>query len=591
MDIPFKLTFISYPEKIMEWTNFSPSLTDALDDINKYSYNCKELLDLRVKFECEDLEAKLWIEVMDMLPNAEFEEGEVECFLPSSRYRNIYLNSESKDNEKGLVYTPLLPGVYRIIVTFAGNEKLYAFLNIEPLRINENQLETMRKEVEETIAGLAKGISTKKTALNFHKDSDILKKYSLLITNADVLTMNLYLILKDPKFKVEKKYIQKPLGKPLKSDLHTIRLNQVRNNKHHRKYSYYNMLEYDVPLNRNLKFFLQELLNDTISVVNYLKVNISGLRAEISIQKETYESRKKMVKEVELLESHLKTMEQLKSTLVNALNQEWLKNITSNLEQQHRVHRYPYYRSIYNLYLNLQKESHYQVTAFENYVYYWKETSKLYEIWGFIKLLVMLKESSLGFSKFKGWIFEQENQVIYPLLTAQDIIAMENQDGLKIKLYYDAILPKSNESEGSFENPLITNEINDRPDFRIDIYHQDIFRGSIIADFKYRGSSKLGTPGTYINNNTTSKGYKVYSQLINYSYANSYYINRKNKGEYAYPAVQRVFGIFPRMSNQSSFWEKDTGTRIIRCSLSPNVEFGNLENEIIQIINDSINRH
>lgn len=293
MDIPFKVTFISYPEKIMEWANFSPSLTYALDDIKKYSYDCKELNDLRVKFECDDTEAKLWIEVMDMLPNAEFEEDEVECFLPSNRYRNIYLDSKSKDNEKGLVYTPLLPGVYRIIVTLAGSEKFYAFLNVEPLRINENQLETMRKEVEETIAGLAKGISSKKTALNFNNNSDILKKYSLLINNADSLIMNLYLILKEPKFKVEKKYRQNPVGKPLKTDLHAIRLNQVKNNKHHHKYSYSNILEYDIPLNRSLKFFLQELLNDVISVVKYLKVNISGLRAEISIQKEVYESRKK----------------------------------------------------------------------------------------------------------------------------------------------------------------------------------------------------------------------------------------------------------------------------------------------------------
>lgn len=588
MDIPFKVTFISYPEKIMEWANFSPSLTYALDDIKKYSYDCKELNDLRVKFECDDTEAKLWIEVMDMLPNAEFEEDEVECFLPSNRYRNIYLDSKSKDNEKGLVYTPLLPGVYRIIVTLAGSEKFYAFLNVEPLRINENQLETMRKEVEETIAGLAKGISSKKTALNFNNNSDILKKYSLLINNADSLIMNLYLILKEPKFKVEKKYRQNPVGKPLKTDLHAIRLNQVKNNKHHHKYSYSNILEYDIPLNRSLKFFLQELLNDVISVVKYLKVNISGLRAEISIQKEVYESRKKIEKEKDLLEIHLKTIKQLKYTLVNSLNQEWLKNISSNLEQQHRVHRYPYYRSIYSLYLNLRKESQYQINAFKNYIYYWKETSKIYEIWGFIKLLVMLKQSSLKFTLFKGWIFEQDSQVIYPLLTAEDIIIMENQDGLKIKLYYDTIIPKSNESEGSLENPLITNEINDRPDFRIDIYHQDMFKGSIIVDFKYRGIRKLGTPTTYINNKINSEGYKVYSQLINYSYANSYYLNRKNKSEYAFPAVQRVFGIFPLMSNQSPFFETDTGTRIIRCSLSPNVMFENIENEIITIIKDLI---
>jgi len=481
--------------------------------------------------------------------------------------------------------------VYRLIITLTASEKFYAFINVTPLRINENQLETMREEVEETIVGLAKETSYKKNALNLDDESDILKKYNLLITNADVLTMNLNLILKEPRFKMEKKYVHKQAGKPLKTDLHTIRLNQIGNNKHHRKYSYYYMLEYNISLNRSLKFFLRELLNDTISVKEYLQVNISGLRTEIRMQKEWFESRKKLEKKLDLLEKHLKTIEQLKFSLVNALSLEWLRTISSNLEQQHELHRYPYYRIIYSLYLNIHKESIYQVNAFENYVYYWKETSKLYEIWGFIKLLVMLKESSLGLSKFKGWIFEQDNQVIYPLFTAKDIITMENQNGIKLKLYYDAIIPKSNESRGTLENPLVTNEKNDRPDFRIDIYSQDIFRGSIIADFKYRGSGKIGTPGVYIKNNTSSKGYDVYSQLVNYSYVNSYYINRKSEGEYAYPAVERVFGIFPKMSNQSLFWEKDTGTRIIRCSLSPNVDFDNIKNEIIGIINEVVSRH
>lgn len=51
-------------------------------------------------------------------------------------------------------------------------------------------------------------------------------------------------------------------------------------------------------------------------------------------------------------------------------------------------------------------------------------------------------------------------------------------------------------------------------------------------------------------------------------------------------ATKRVFGIFPRDSTESITFIRDAVTNIIRCSLSPGMEFNKFENEFVEIITD-----
>ena len=160
---------------------------------------------------------------------------------------------------------------------------------------------------------------------------------------------------------------------------------------------------------------------------------------------------------------------------------------------------------------------------------------------------------------------------------------------MKLVVIYDSIIIKHDGKSDTLENPLVSIENSNRPDFRIDIYHQGVFKGSILADFKYRSLGKLGNPYVYIQNRETDYGFKVYSQLIDYTYTKSFYMNRKEKRRRnADFAVKRVLGIYPKYSENSISFIRDAVTNIVRCSLSPGVEFKEIEEEIIGIISECI---
>lgn len=167
MDIPFKLTFYLNDSEGKEFNKFAKTLEEALQNIEDYCFSCKELQDIRVKFESNYTDIDLWIETMDMLPLKSFLDSEVELqrFLPSQETRGLYLNNKSKYNVRQLDYSYLLPGVYRIIVTIGNTDKYFAFLKVEPLRIDKEQLDLMREEVESILNGLAKEIATKRNLM------------------------------------------------------------------------------------------------------------------------------------------------------------------------------------------------------------------------------------------------------------------------------------------------------------------------------------------------------------------------------------------------------------------------------------------
>lgn len=153
------------------------------------------------------------------------------------------------------------------------------------------------------------------------------------------------------------------------------------------------------------------------------------------------------------------------------------------------------------MYQQLNKDKLFDVNPFEYYIYYWKETSKLYEIWGFLKILLMLKENEvLNLKEVTGWIFDSPDNSKYPFLAPNTKITLDSSEGLKLVIFYDSFIPKPDQELHSVDNPLISVENSNRPDFRLDIYYKGLFKGSILADFKYRNLGKLGNADVYINN-------------------------------------------------------------------------------------------
>ncbi|GIN89465.1 hypothetical protein J22TS1_05160 [Siminovitchia terrae] len=593
MDIPFKLTFYLNDSSGDEFARFSTSLDEVLENVEDYCYSCNELQDLRVRFESKQSGAELWIEIMDMLPEKSFKEYEIEQdhFLPSEDIRGIYLNINSKYNENKLDYSFLLPGIYRIVVTINKSDKYYSFLKVNPLRINEEQLKIMREEVENILNGLAKEVTTKrsiKTSINEFNNNDLLQKYHLLISQSEMLVNNIKLILKEPRYKIVKRYIVKSVDRPTRNDLKTTQLRQSKYNRNNKIPSYIYEIDYNLSVNCNLKKMLEEILKSSLLIDKYINVNIKLLKKEVSVQTKFKSPIDDIERRIKILTQHSSKLKQLKATLTFALENKWIKNIDVHLKNQDKLPRVPFYRTIYSLYLQLNKGNKFEVNPFEYYIYYWKETSKLYEIWGFLKLLLMLKDNKdLDLSETSGWIFDSTDNSRYPLLAPNTKITLNNSEGLKLVLWYDSIISKDDETTTT-DNPLITVANSNRPDFRLDIYYQGLFKGSILADFKYRPLGKLGNPVIYSHNRYSDQGHKVYSQLVDYTYTKTFYLNKNEKSLYADFSTLRVFGIFPRKDNEPTSFITDNMTNIIRCSLSPGVEFNKIEDEFLQIINEAI---
>lgn len=591
MDIPFKLTFFEGHSNGESFSNFANDFKNAIENEDEYCFSCRELSDFRLLFESDKPNLSLWIEVMDILSIESFNNSErkYERFEPSSEIRPLYLNEKSKYNEQETKYSSLLPGLYRMVVYENNKEKYYSFIKIEPRHINQNQLEIMREEIEMMLNGLAKEVSYSKRLSIYTDNNELIQKYHFLVAKAELLIINLKLIEKEPKYNINKTYISKIKGQASKSDLYTIKHAQINFKNPHKTLGYKYDLNYNVSVNNNLKEMLQSILKDTTLVVAFLNRNSDRLYEEIQIQSKYKTSTLELVKNYEMLTTHLKKLTQLKANIIFILTRPWLVDLKSDMKNQDKLPRVPYYRTVYALFQQLRQNVTLKLNPLQNYMYSWKETSKLYEIWGFLKFLMMLKEDGkLGITQIRGWIFDNNYEGILPFLDSGTEIILSNNVGLELVVRYDSFIKKALKyEETSFDNSITTLKNNTRPDMRIDIYYKGHFKKCIIAEFKYRNRASLGSQEQYRLNQHHSIAYQ---QIINYTEVRSFYENRSknNPLKSSRRAIAQVFAVFPKTDDVNAYFNDESMTDIIICSLSPGMQHDKISERISDIIIDLI---
>lgn len=592
MDIPFELIFIEIKNNMPKRTkvrSFSESLKDLMESIDDYCVEVKELIDLNLIFSSKNANAKLKIEIFDMLPETEFKEGEENYFLPSLDERTIYCNSPKN---KDIQFATLIPGNY-IVEIDVENVQYYSVLKIVPKNVSENQLELMKNEIEMTLEGFSKDFSFRKNKRNLNENTDILSKINFLLSHSQNLINSLmqinsqkkYLIAKDYKY-----YLESP-GNNI--DLLTMRKNNVIN-KSPKVLSFKRKIEYDIPVNRGLIYILKEILQNINLFLKYAKKRMRVLDEELKLAEKYKNNKIFLNKEKISFNNIVEELNRIRNNINLLLNSVEFKFLKEDRTSINLLNRYSFYRNIYIFYISMNKDNlNNRLDGFSSYSSIYKESSKLYEVWAFIKIIELLKNSKYEFEKIRGWIFESSEKQ-YPVLRQGETIIFQNNDDLKIIIKYDEFIPYANVkiSEQTLDentDPLITTESNNRPDFRIDIYKKNKFKGTIIGDFKYRPLENIGNLNTYIGNKNSQAGYKVYRQLINYSHVLSYYLNSISRKKDPRNAVERVFCFYPVVQTKTTF-KMDEGTRIIRYSLSPDEqnknELENIREEIENIIDE-----
>ncbi|ACK60419.1 TPA: DUF2357 domain-containing protein [Bacillus cereus] len=597
MGTPFSVHFRENRHKIKELTNFVTNKND-LCQINEQSMlEITENIDMEIRFDCDDFNARFYMDGLDILSIRllEVDEGENVYFPPSPEYVTIYKNVD--DNYRALQqqsvpnrieYYPLIPGYYRIKVMYQ-NQAYYSVVKVVPKQITVEQWEVMKKEVQDTLEGLAQDLIRKNVSIE-KDDSDIipmdmLRKIYVLKSEYQKLINSILVIREQPRLKISKKYSLVSVGKNSFVDAQSIRYRAKHPESMNEIYtpSYYenhNIIE-NQWIVYIMNFIVKEMKNAAIFIDKYIMKLTNELKEEKRFIHENNQIRvETKEKSLEELRGYIKFVTKIKIECKALLLEEWAQPISTKKPMRipHVLNLDVRYKRIFKVYRMLN-DKEFSIKQDSKYDFYWKRTDKLYEIWGFIKFMKALQSNKLGFKVVSGWIYDEkykEKNINIPFLESSTTIVYEKDD-IKLHLVYDEEI-STKETRTTRAKPLYVNSKYNRPDTRIDVYKKNEYVGSLIVDFKYRPRRNVW------KSNAVNASYqnRTMQQLISYRQSiqsNYIFENSKSKNfRHRILPVQEVWAVYPNhISNDGHDINPFEQYKIRLFGLSPNEETIELE--------------
>lgn len=481
------------------------SKNELLANIEDISIKVKENRALRIELLSNDPFASFSINIMDAIPQEAFYEIErtQNKFLANTGKRYLYDFSKKGQIE----YPMLIPGKYIFNVCTANNY-YYSIIEIKPLHLEDEQLEGMREEIEKISSSLAKDFRSKGLNSNSNlKVEDIKKKINFITNNSKVIIQSLQSLKKNPSFEIRKNFhYTNPLMKN-KIDKITIRENQKRPFKNNQTYTFNNIMYYDNYYNQNLKKMIFEIDKILGSCIVYLKDYKAALKEQIDSVHKYQRVPSDKINELKNIEQYLKSFNQIIYSSYEIQKQDWF-NQTSNIsffKQINKSLKKSWYSDFYKVYMKLKRNTFDDSEDILSlYGYYWKETSKLYEIWGLLQIIEILKSEKLGFLNLVSLNNEKE-EITY----IEGIFNFIYENNLEIHLFYDKEISRNPNTNDN----ILTASKHNKPDIRIDIYVKGKYIQSMIGDFKYR-KFKLDM-NKYVKNDGQYN--LLYEQILDYS--------------------------------------------------------------------------
>lgn len=525
--------------------------------------------DIYLEFKAGSLGARLYMDTLDYYNHSICREDENGCIYieESNETITLFSNTYDKDNESN--FYPFIPGSYRIHVEVKGRS-FYAYINVEPKQISKIELNSMRIEVEEMIENLAHDMIKHESASydNSNPDTDVSISMQILRLMQDYSKWFLLIeeIKNSPRSKIAKTYHMELPSKVRIIDQETIKQRLKHSDTQERMYVPKRYITHNLPENQVIIQVIQYLLKVGRSAVSYLtkiipyieKNKIKLLKPEKS-QNHHYggldPSDNLVLRETKAAvetNNQLVLMRRLVNSCIQFLNSNWVKEVQVISKITPGLHLDVRYRTLYQLSREL-KNLKKQVKLDSNYAYYWKRTNLLYEMWGYIRFIKALQSKELDFRPVNGWIYGNQEVLDtwkIPFLESGTSIKFQHKSkNMWINLVYDTAIP-NNKKFTTFDRPLYTEFPQNRPDTRLDVYLNDKYELSFIADFKYRPSYTIGSVGTYSN-----EGY-AFSQLLHYSKFNSLFVGKESdfkptskKYERTFSPVPEVWVLYPNFGN------------------------------------------
>ncbi|WP_410984400.1 DUF2357 domain-containing protein [Bacillus cereus] len=596
MGTPFSVHFREKRHELKELTHFVTNKNDLYEINEENVLEITENVDMELCFDCDDFNARFYMDGLDILSVRllEVDEGENVYFPPSPEYVTIYKNVydthqvfQQQSAPNRIEYYPLIPGYYRIKVLYQ-NQAYYSLVKVVPKQITEEQWEVMKKEVQDTLEGLAQDLIRKNVSID-KDDSDIipmdmLRKIYVLKGEYQKLINSILAIREQPRLKISKKYSLVPVGKNSFVDAQSIRyrakhpesMNEIYTPNY---YENHNIIE-NQWIVYIMNFIVKEMKNVAIFIDKYIMKLTNELKEEKRFIHEHNQIRvETKEKSLEELRDYIKFVTKIKIECKALLLEEWVQPISTKkpIRIPHVLNLDVRYKRIFKVYRMLN-DKEFSIKQDSKYDFYWKRTDKLYEIWGFIKFMKVLQSKSLGFKVISGWIYDEKykgKNINIPFLESSTAIVYAKDD-IKLHLVYDEEIPNKG-TKTTREKPLyVVNSKHNRPDTRIDVYKKNEYIGSLIVDFKYRPRKNVWRSASISYQNRTTQQLISYRQNIQSNYI---FENSKSKDfRHRINPVQEVWAVYPNhISNDSHNIDPFEQHKIRLFGLSPNEETIELE--------------
>lgn len=604
MDIPFKFKL---QEKI--YRPYRSNTEDEMKDYSDYFFR-EEMLhvasenliipitenrDIILEFTSLNKDGRVYIDTLDYYQNTvckEDEDGNMyieESVEPIILFKNVFSNNSSSD------YYPFVPGTYQIYVT-CGNKKYYAYIKVNPKQITDNELTIMREEIEELIENLAHILvsneSFSKSAKVTENKESISSQLLILVQNCNKIIPIVNEIKHSPRFKVINNYQLEDSYKAKVIDQETIKHRLKKKDEKNRLLVPKRSITRNLPENQILIEIIRYLQKVTRTAIQYMEQVLPHIESDInrlSGGRHARPANERILysKQVDSLQENQLKLKKLNNAFNSLLQSDWIKEVSGTSSNALGVHLDGRYRFLHQLSRQI-KNTKKTIQLNADFSYRWKRTDKLYEMWGFIKLLKALQSPELNFKPVTGWIYNNQeflNTWHVPLLKEGEVITLQGPENKIINLVYDKPITYDRKAT-KYDNPLYSSFPNNRPDARIDFYDNDMYEASFIIDFKYRPAQAIGN----LRVNEYNGDWTAYKQLLHYSKLDSEFV-RKSKDHLVVdkpsrntPPITGVWVFFPNSANNKNVREITKLEWLTKIPYSPGESSMKIETLILEAL-------
>lgn len=460
---------------------------------------------------------------------------------------------------------------------------VYGWLKICPKQLIQSEWEMMVSDLEHEAIGLAQDIVQRNIGMGDLSGLAIppkqLRQFLIFQKRAQRFLAALHDIAENPRFSIRTEYVQVERNRDVATDVRSIREGLRKPDYSNSVMAPRKVVCYDTPENRQLK----KIVKYCTACIREFNATIKSLQrnAEAMTQHIPYmsTSQYRLIYERNL-NQYRDTSEKLIKMAGVIASKEWYKSVSDTTDGRgtHAFALDPCFAYIDKVYRELREEE-FKIQIDPAYSFSWKKSSHLYEVWCFITICRALGKNF--FCDLDSLISRAGDGLLFPQLQSGKQVLFSNDDCL-LRVAYDRRIPSHTDMCSIETDPYYTDGVHNRPDIRIDIYHNNrqLYLGSIVIECKYRRIKNFYRNGTHNSREQISAYYDEAQTTL--------YFGRLAEIHDIRP-VLRVFAVTPDdAALPRGLRDKHVLVRKMRPGC--NAEIEDLRKEILGLIEGQVNK-